>query len=91
MPLTKCVCFAVADSGGLNSEKAKLLENMKRELKAKDRQIESLEEQLQSATRVEIKKLRRGPSGSRHVIYLFYLLTTTFRPNLFLIYGLLIR
>ena len=36
------------------------LSQLKKELSAKDRQIESLEEQLRRNTNVEIKKLKRG-------------------------------
>ena len=52
-----------------DDEKSKLLEKLKKELSAKDRQIESLEEQLRNATRTEIKKLKRGTTAlcARHV------------------------
>ena len=52
-----------------DDEKSKLLEKLKKELAAKDRQIESLEEQLRNATRSEIKKLKRGTTAlcARHV------------------------
>ena len=52
-----------------DDEKSKLLEKLKKELAAKDRQIESLEEQLRYATRIEIKKLKRGTTAlcARHV------------------------
>ena len=52
-----------------DEEKSKLLEKLKKELAAKDRQIESLEEQLRYATRIEIKKLKRGTTAlcARHV------------------------
>ena len=43
-----------------DEERARLLDKMKKELKVKDRQIESLEEQLRRATRAEIKKMKRG-------------------------------
>ncbi len=53
-----------------DDEKAKLLEKLKRELACKDRQIESLEEQLRNATQSEIKRLKRGtaPLCARHVL-----------------------
>ncbi len=52
-----------------DEEKEKLLNKLKKELSAKDRQIESLEEQLRNTTRSDIKKLKRGTSGlcARHV------------------------
>ncbi len=52
-----------------DDEKSKLLEKLKKELAAKDRQIESLEEQLRNATQIEIKKLKRGTTTlcARHV------------------------
>lgn len=44
----------------------KLQEKLRKELSSRDRQIESLEEQLQHSTTIEIKKLKRG-SAARHV------------------------
>jgi hypothetical protein len=43
-----------------DNEHASQLAKMKKDLSAKDRQIESLEEQLRRNTNVEIKKLKRG-------------------------------
>ena len=69
-----------------DDEKSKLLEKLKKELSAKDRQIESLEEQLRYAIRIEIKKLKRGTTAlcARHVPpFGFFLLITNISPALF--------
>ena len=41
----------------------KLQDRLRRELSARDRQIESLEEQLRHHTKIEIKKLKRGTAA----------------------------
>lgn len=74
-----------------DDEKSKLLDKLKKELSAKDRQIESLEEQLRNATRTEIKKLKRGTTAlcARHVPpFVFYSLITNMSLEQFKAFGL---
>ena len=50
----------------LDDDKDAVVAKLRSQLKSKDRQIESLEEQLQRSTNFEIKKLKRG-TALRHV------------------------
>lgn len=52
--------FTDALEDELENERKKWKEKLRKELAAKDRQIESLEDQLRHATNLEIKKMRRG-------------------------------
>lgn len=54
-----------------DEDRAKLQEKLQREIRAKDRQIECLEEQLRASTSNELRKLKRGtrPTSSRHAYY----------------------
>ena len=51
-----------------DEDRLKLQEKFKKEIRAKERQIECLEEQLRSSTNNELRKLKRGIS-TRQVYY----------------------